>query len=302
MRNDKLHLVNDWMIDPLAKRRFKVSKDDYEFSADLDGVTIIRDTIKNGQPLTIMLVPDDDCHILLETVTIMMNGADITEDVYDAETNIVTIDSVNGAISITAQAVIYDAEVLYMRSDGTAYINTGVKASSNIRIDAHITIAQDFTGNSCAIFGSKAENNSSAVALQYYNTTGTTTWRWNYGSDIQTYDHGGETGDFMLDSTNESRKLKITGSSEHTITCADSSFSNGNDIYIFGMNDDGTLSGRNALTYAFVKTFKIYNGQTLIRDYISVRKNGVGYLYDKVTKTLFGNANNSGAFIYGVDV
>lgn len=47
---------------------------------------------------------------------------------------------------------------------------------------------------------------------------------------------------------------------------------------------------------------KIYSGSTLVRDFIPVRKNGVGYLWDKVTEQLFGNANDSGAFSYGSDV
>ena len=46
---------------------------------------------------------------------------------------------------------------------------------------------------------------------------------------------------------------------------------------------------------------KIYSGGTLVRDFIPVRKNGVGYLYDKVSGTLFGNAG-SGSFTYGNDV
>ena len=36
---------------------------------------------------------------------------------------------------------------------------------------------------------------------------------------------------------------------------------------------------------------KIWNGDTLVRDFVPVEKDGVGYLYDTVTMGLFGNAN-----------
>ena len=45
---------------------------------------------------------------------------------------------------------------------------------------------------------------------------------------------------------------------------------------------------------------RIRVGGVLVRDYIAVRKDGVGYLYDRVSGQLFGNAG-TGAFIIGPD-
>ena len=45
----------------------------------------------------------------------------------------------------------------------------------------------------------------------------------------------------------------------------------------------------------------IKNGVT-VRDFIPVRKDGIGYMYDKVSGELFGNENSSGAFTYGNDI
>ena len=47
--------------------------------------------------------------------------------------------------------------------------------------------------------------------------------------------------------------------------------------------------------------FKVTTNNNVVFDLIPVRKNGVGYMYDKVSGTLFGNAG-SGAFTYGNDV
>jgi hypothetical protein len=46
--------------------------------------------------------------------------------------------------------------------------------------------------------------------------------------------------------------------------------------------------------------FKMYNGDIIILDLIPVRVGQVGYMYDKVSKQLFGNAG-TGAFILGPD-
>jgi hypothetical protein len=55
---------------------------------------------------------------------------------------------------------------------------------------------------------------------------------------------------------------------------------------------------------ADVATSGSYNDliDTPVRDYIPVRKNGVGYLYDKVSGNLFGNVALNSAFTYGNDV
>lgn len=39
-----------------------------------------------------------------------------------------------------------------------------------------------------------------------------------------------------------------------------------------------------------VYTAKVYSGNTMIRDLIAVRKDGGGYLYDKLNGVLYGNS------------
>ena len=50
-----------------------------------------------------------------------------------------------------------------------------------------------------------------------------------------------------------------------------------------------------------IYNFKITVGDSLVYDLIPVRKDGVGYMYDKISKELYGNAG-SGSFTYGDDV
>ena len=46
---------------------------------------------------------------------------------------------------------------------------------------------------------------------------------------------------------------------------------------------------------------KIWEADTLVRDYIPVKKNNIGYLFDKVSGQLFGNAGG-GSFVCGPDL
>ena len=51
-----------------------------------------------------------------------------------------------------------------------------------------------------------------------------------------------------------------------------------------------------------ISYFKLWNGATLLQDMIPVRVGQVGYMYDKVSGNLFGNAAQSGAFVLGADI
>ena len=57
---------------------------------------------------------------------------------------------------------------------------------------------------------------------------------------------------------------------------------------LFARRDWSTMSKFGACTIYWAK---IWNGDTLVRDFVPVEKDGVGYLYDTVTMSLFGNAN-----------
>jgi hypothetical protein len=84
-----------------------------------------------------------------------------------------------------------------------------------------------------------------------------------------------------------------------TISASEATFSTQFDFYLFCFNAYGSATLRaNGMRF---KRGKIWSNGTLVRDYVPVKRNGVGYLYDKVSGTLFGNANDTGAFILGND-
>jgi hypothetical protein len=77
-----------------------------------------------------------------------------------------------------------------------------------------------------------------------------------------------------------------------------SAFNSTYPIYLFAMNNVG-----NAAMKARMKlySFSLSENGTQIMDMIPVRVGTTGYMYDKVSKTLFGNAG-TGDFVLGNDV
>ena len=49
-----------------------------------------------------------------------------------------------------------------------------------------------------------------------------------------------------------------------------------------------------------IYSWSVREGNALVRDFIPVRKGTVGYLYDRVSGKLFGNAG-TGDFVVGLD-
>lgn len=193
----------------------------------------------------------------------------------------------------------YDAEIEYLQSDGYAYIDTGIKVSSAIRYELlfHVT---EVPSNNFAIFGGRIAQSNSASNLFYYAASYDVTFSWRYGSRETDGYTMRQTGDFYATSLSAPREMIIDG---NKLSITDSTFSNNYNIYIFALNNSGNLAGNtNQSTRVLrIKTFRMHDGNTFVRDYIPVRVGNVGYIYDKVSGKLFGNAG-TGNFILGPDV
>ena len=74
-------------------------------------------------------------------------------------------------------------------------------------------------------------------------------------------------------------------------------------LSIFGIYDSNIngMSVKENLYGGKIKWCKIYRNNTLLRDFIPVRVSQIGYMYDKVSGELFGNAG-TGNFIIGNDI
>ena len=259
-------------------------------NTSLDGYT---DNVYDGRPFSHLLTPSTGYSIT--SVVITMGGIDITSTAYDSTTGQISIASVTGDVVITAvtEALPYDAQVEYIQCNSGAYIDTLIKNTSNVKFNLEFTLP--VYNNGYWFFGSRVSGTSKALGFFTYQDGGYS--RYYFGANNQSASQL-QAGRYVLDNENSRNVLRINGSNYITVTS--SSWTSDLNFYLFTLNNNGsTANPGDGLCF---HGGKIWSSGNLVRDYIPVRKNGVGYLYDKVSGELFGNANSSGSFTYGNDV
>lgn len=193
----------------------------------------------------------------------------------------------------------YDAQVEWLATDGTAYIDIGLKPTNTTTMEIVMDIPA--LSQNTWFWGCRASSSSRQYALYKESSK----WSWRFGSknassttgisqDRYTFDNHTSAGAYQL-------YIKHSGSTA-TLSAADNSFTCNYNFVIFGLNAAGSISASSMQDGLKCVSAKFWSGTTLVRDYIPVRKNGVGYLYDKVNNVLYGNARSTGAFTYGNDV
>lgn len=185
----------------------------------------------------------------------------------------------------------YDAEVEYLQSDGTAFINTHINCAGNIMLKVR---AVDYFGGSYGgkwIFGARNGANNKMFGLFINGNNGSVQFAYNSSSlTFNNYSTYPSTCDIEVNNGT----VKI-GTTSHSYTKA--TFTGSYGICLFGLNNASSV----IVSTTKIGAAYITNGTTTL-DLIPVRKNGVGYMYDKISGQLLGNNAGSGSFIYGNDV
>ena len=259
-------------------------------NTSLDGYS---DTVNDGTSFSHLLSAITGYSIA--SVTITMGGVDITSTAYNSSTGQIYITSVTGNVVITEVAELtYDAEVEYLGTDGNAYINIGIKAASTVQFNLDMYLPSS-SANSWAFGGRYSSSQRMLCVLFDVATSGKVVWRFgnttNNCSAISA-------GNYNLNNMTAARTLQVNGSSYNA---TNSTFSTDAYIYLFTCNNNNNNIVNSPVDGMRFFKGKFYSSGTLVRDFIPVRKDGVGYLYDKVSGQLFGNANSSGSFTYGPD-
>ena len=188
--------------------------------------------------------------------------------------------------------------VEYLESTGTQYINTGIiGTNANMGIDVDWAFSKN-DANMC-IFSSRSAQTSNTFTLFWLKTASN---RMRFDGRGQTYFTEGVNASVSDDIFNFNYKSttdavatltnKTTGQSQTHIIGKLETFST-NPLYLFCSKDRGAI-------YSWIKMYgcKIYDGDALVRDYIpAVDENGVGYMFDRVSHTIYDNAG-TGAFSY----
>ena len=197
---------------------------------------------------------------------------------------------------MTGKRLPYDAEVEYLEGTGTQWIDTGVVA--NGEFDAEYTISTPSSFSSIVVGGARSAtqhlnfgqyepsgNFIMAYLSWYWTALGTIAANTIYTTRIH-YASGSQTA-----------TVNGTAALGNSYTGTESLNLN---IYLFKRNFYGASDTIRPMT-GKMYSFKIWQNGVLVRDYIPVRRGNVGYLYDRVTRKLFGNAG-TGDFVLGPDV
>jgi hypothetical protein len=200
----------------------------------------------------------------------------------------------------------YDAEVEYLESTGTQYVDTGfVQDSATTRVKIRIYLAQS-ASTAEILFGSRSSANRNAYNCFYYppgSGGNKKKFRYDFGdsattSAVQNIISNIDPGWAQIETSWNEITITPDGGMPVTATAQLSSASNSYSVYLFAINTGGTAT--TTATPVRIASARISFGSTLVRDFQPVRVGTVGYLFDRVSGTLFGNAG-TGAFTIGPD-
>lgn len=194
----------------------------------------------------------------------------------------------------------YDAEIEYIESTGTQYIDTGVPATYELtELETQVLFKQGntigrFLAASYLLSGKNPrcyllEKNSSA-SIRVTNQTDSSFSNAKALSATGHFDNNY----YLIKSSIDSTGMSLQGNTlANTVDGADGT----KNYYLFCLN--GTTAS--SFVKCQCKYCIIKKNNVIVRYFIPVRVGTVGYMYDRVSGQLFGNAG-TGAFILGPDV
>lgn len=201
-------------------------------------------------------------------------------------------------ISEDPETLPYDAQVEYLQSSGTQYIELPYKPNqdTSMEISASVAVGNGSVNNQFfevrnaawsreyALINFGDSNNK--VQARYGNKSGGTWIKTGRMAEGTVYKIEYRKNDVYIDDV-------------FAVTLTNYTFQGDYYLTLFGLNNGGSLTA--AAGSPQIYYMKIYDGDTLALDLIPVRKGQVGYMYDKVSNQMLANAG-TGDFILGNDV
>ena len=183
-------------------------------------------------------------------------------------------------------------ELEYIQSSGTQYIDTGFCPKADTRVVADVYILNKSAN--ARIYGSTGNNCNFGIAVESSNYTYV-----YYGNTYKRQSAGLDNGRNSIDQNGTTATI-VRGSITKTVTITNATFNGVSPypLYICACNYEGTVSG---LTPIRVYSCQIYDGETLVRDYVPVLGDGgkVG-LYDLVNNVFYAN-RGTGVFMSNLE-
>ena len=189
----------------------------------------------------------------------------------------------------------------YLESTGTQYINTGLLSTASSTVDTAFSFASMESGaaNNVGVFGGR--NGTTSNTFTFFKIASATPqyFRFDYNGQPQVATSSDMTWNtsskyrFQYNGTNCITTNTTTGESTVLTRSPGSTFTQ-YPIYLFAVNTAGTigqnLSGR-------IYYYKYSDGTNSVDMVPAIDENGVGYMIDRVSHTIYDNAG-TGAFGY----
>ena len=204
----------------------------------------------------------------------------------------------NGVMNYKKRIHYYDAELLYLESSGTQYIDTNIIPDKNTGALIQAIHYIDGHNDEYAI-GVRNDNTDTRWCIGHKEKE----WYCGYGNVVKP---ANGKPNILLDLVEiklnylNNIKLEIINLINNTYyvnNLSELSFTPLYPIRIFGTS--GIVADYTQFHGKIYKV-QITQGNEIILDLIPVRKNGVGYMFDTVSKQLYGN-NGTGEFVLGPD-
>lgn len=179
--------------------------------------------------------------------------------------------------------------VEYIESSGTQYIDTGFKMSNNTKIKTKLSMTANNIMTAVGVSGSYQ-----SFSIQTYNGNYRVRWRSGTTSNIQVDSTipAVLTTPHVIEANSTNAKIDgtvIGNTNSYT-------FTETSNLFIFAMSSNNTAIN-NAIGRIYY--YKIYNGSTLVRDFIpAVDQDNVACLYDLVEGKFYYN-QGTGSFMAG---
>jgi len=191
----------------------------------------------------------------------------------------------------------YDAEVEYLESTGTQYINTGVLPSTGMQIGVKVSRTSNNSDWDGIVGAWTQDAVLNAVSMRYTGTAGTKLVP-AYGGQPDASTRPVITSGQLVELVLSQGSFSVDGTERCTWT-PDTSALPSVPFFCFVENLGGSPWSRRYLKGRIYYLWMLRDGK-LVFDAIPVREGTTGYLYDKVSKQLFGNAG-TGNFTIGPD-
>lgn len=186
-------------------------------------------------------------------------------------------------------------EVEYLESNGTAYIDTGIKCTSKLKVQFEALVTTDVNRAVCG----GISNASGSTYFRHHWTPSQSNFYWIQRSSANTssvtFNYSTNTWyNVIIDPVNGTASINNTSK---TFTKITGLYTTNQNYFIFARKaENGDMQSRPSK----FKSFKIWDNGILVRDMIPVRIGNTGYMYDKVSRALFENVG-TGEFVLGQD-